>query len=368
MNMEKNNGQSIRMLLIEDDVESAKSMRLMLQRRGVMVQHVLSGEEALAIFNPNDFNVIVSDIRLGVMSGVEVLRVLRQEHPNFPFILLTAFDTLQTAIEAVRLGAQDYILKPLPDIETLLKPVSRAISHSELIAENAALRDHLRRLASEVLMVEENERHNLASDLHDSVGQSLVVAKMKMETLLSAAPPDEQVGVLQEIRGTLEEVIRQTRTLIFNISPPILYDLGLEAALDSLIAHTRKAENLCISYNPGKITPPLGSELSVILFRAVRELLSNAVKYAKARNIGVAVSAKNGIIEIVVEDDGVGFDAEAVLSYKADRFGYGLFSIRERLKNYEGQMHIYSRKSAGTRITLMVPVTTAVSGTAGTGL
>jgi len=356
------NGHPIRMLLIEDDVESAKSMRLMLQRRGVTVRHVLSGEEAIAIFNPADFNVVVSDIRLGAMSGVEVLRALRRDHPDFPFILLTAYDTLQTAIEAVRLGAQDYILKPLPDIETLIEPVNRAIGHSELIAENAALRDRLRRLASEILMVEENERHNLAGDLHDSVGQSLVVAKMKTEAALAAWPQDDRAAALQEIKGTLDEVIRQTRTLIFNISPPILYDLGLEAALDSLIVQVRRSEGLRISYRPGKVTALLGQELSVILFRATRELLSNTVKYARAKNIMIGLALNNGIVEIVVEDDGVGFDAEAVLSYTADRFGYGLFSIRERLKNYEGTMQIVSGKKEGTRVTLMVPVKTAVEG------
>lgn len=348
---------NIRLLLVEDDAESAKAMLLMLKRRGIKVTHVLSGEEAVKAFDPASYDVVVSDIRLGGMSGVDVLRELRRNNPNFPVILLTAFDTLQTAIEAVRLGAHDYIMKPLENIEALIEPVRRAIRHSELIAENAALKDRLQHLASEILVTEENERRGLARDFHDSVGQSLAYAKMKLESALKAAPENSASGgSLKEIKGIIDEVIKQVRTLIFNVSPPILYDLGLEAALDSLVVLARKNDGAHIHYRTGDVSALLGHELSVVLFRAVRELLNNATKYAKAGNITIELAAREGTVAITVEDDGVGFDAGAVLAYKADHFGYGLFSVRERLKNYDGSMQITTPKGGGTRIMLSVPV------------
>jgi signal transduction histidine kinase len=347
----------IRLLLVEDDAQSAKAMLLMLRRRGLKVSHVLSGEEAVKVFDRSSFDIVVADIVLGGMTGVDVLRELRRNHPDFPFILLTAYDTIKTAIEAVRLGAHDYILKPLKNIEALIEPVRRAIRHCELISENAALKDRLQRLASEILVTEEKERHGLACDFHDTVGQSLAYAKMKMESALKALPENSPSGgSLKEIKGILDEVIQQVRTLIFNVSPPILYDLGLEAALDSLVVMARKNDGAHIHYRTADVSELLGRELSVVLFRAVRELLNNATKYAKAGNIAIELAAQDGAVSITVEDDGVGFDAGAVLAYKSDHFGYGLFSVRERLKNYDGTMQITTHKGEGTRITLSVPV------------
>ena len=354
--MTAKNDVQIRMLLVEDDDESAKTMLVMLRRRGLSVRHVRSGEEAVAVFKGDQFDVIVSDIRLGGMSGVDVLRAIRQNHPDFPVILLTAHDTLQTAIEAIRLGAQNYILKPLLDIESLLDPVQKAVEHSRLIAENSALRDRLQQLATEVLVTEEKERRNLADDLHDSVGQSLMAVKMKMDALLADGSQAEGRVPLQEAKDILDEVVQQVRTLIFNLSPPILYALGLNAALDSLVARSRVPGGPQINYVKGPETIWVEHDRSVILFRAVRELMNNAIKYAKARNITVTFSVADKQLEIVVEDDGVGFNVDAVLAYSSDRFGYGLFSIRERLKNYDGTMLIASQVGAGTRITLTMPV------------
>ena len=354
--MTNRNGRQIRMLLVEDDVESAKTMQVMLRRRGVSVWHVGSGEEAVAIFAADEFDVVVSDIRLGGMSGVDVLRAIRQKYPDFPVILLTAYDTLQTAIEAIRLGAQNYILKPLSSIEILLEPVKAAVEHSRLVTENLALRDRLQQLASEILVTEEKERRNLAGDLHDSVGQSLMAVKMKMESMLANGPQDERVIPLQEVKVVLDEVVQQVRTLIFNLSPPILYALGLDAALDSLVTRTRIPDGPEIKYIKESEKVWVDHDMSVILFRAVRELLNNAIKYAKARTITIKLTVKDKQLEIVVEDDGAGFNVDEVLTYSSERFGYGLFSIRERLKNHEGSMLIASQEGAGARITLTVPM------------
>jgi signal transduction histidine kinase len=344
------------MLLVEDDVESAKTIQVMLRRRGLSVWHVSSGEEAVSVFGADEFDVVVSDIQLGGMSGVEVLRAIRQNHPDFPVILLTAHDTLQTAIDAVRFGAQNYILKPLTNIESLLAPVKKAVENSRLVAENTALRDRLQLLASEIMVAEEKERRNLAGDLHDTVGQSLMAVKMKMDAMLAAEPQDERVDQLREVKVILDEVVQQVRTLIFNLSPPILHALGLDAALDSLVIRSRVPEGPQITYAKETETVWVEHDMSVILFRSVRELLKNAIKYAKARNIVVTLSVKGNLLQLVVEDDGVGFNVESVLAYSSERFGYGLFSIRERLKNQGGTMLISSQEGVGSRITLTVPV------------
>ena len=358
--------RQIRMMLVEDDLDSAISMLVMLKRRGVSVHHVASGEEAVRLFNPADYDVLVTDIRLGSMSGTEVLRAIREEHAHFPIVLITAYDNIGTAIEAVRLGADDYILKPLDKIEPLLESARRAVRRHDLIIENAALNERLHHLSSEILAVEEAERRNLAADLHDSVGQSLVLAKMRLAAAAAGAESERQKEALGDVLGLISGMISQIRTLIFNISPPILYDIGLEAALDSLVVQTQLITDIPIQCKVGQEKSPITRELSVVLFRAVRELLNNAVKYSKAKTITLSMVAQNGQVELSVEDDGVGFDAEAVLNYSTDRFGYGLFSIRERLKDYGGGMDINSRKGEGACIRLKAPMNAGKLGAAAT--
>lgn len=126
------NNEPLRLLLIEDDRESGESMKLMLARRDVQVTLAPSGEEALTCFSVDAYDVVVSDIRLQGMSGVEVLRHIRAINQHFPVILLTGYDSIESAIAALQEGAQDYILKPLDSIEQLLKPVRTAVNNHRL--------------------------------------------------------------------------------------------------------------------------------------------------------------------------------------------------------------------------------------------
>lgn len=134
-----------RLLLVEDDSDSAKAMRMMLKKRGVEVSCVPGTEEAMESFAPESFDAVVTDIRLAGMSGVELLRWIRQSWPDFPVILLTGYDSIETAVEAVRLGADDYILKPLDVIEDLLVPVRKAVRSYRALRENRALEENLRK-------------------------------------------------------------------------------------------------------------------------------------------------------------------------------------------------------------------------------
>jgi len=148
----------IRLFLVEDDEESAEAVKAILEKRGLVVGLARDAEEALERFVAAEWDVIVSDIRLGRMSGVDLLRNVRKEDPEFPVILLTGFDSLNTAIQAVRLGAQDYILKPLEQIEDLLLPVRKAVRNYRTLSRNRVLEDKLRISEAKFRAVLENSR------------------------------------------------------------------------------------------------------------------------------------------------------------------------------------------------------------------
>lgn len=134
----------IRLLLVEDDEESGAALVNMLRKRGV--DTVMEQDAALAMrrLETEEFDVVVADIRLDGMSGVELLGAIRQKAGGFPVILLTGYDSLESAIQAVRLGAQDYILKPLESIDDLLRPVRKAVKAHRLLLRNVALEAELR--------------------------------------------------------------------------------------------------------------------------------------------------------------------------------------------------------------------------------
>lgn len=136
---------AISLLLVEDDRDSCESLTRMLERRGVDVTPVEDAETAARLYDSSDtFDIIVADIRLGGMSGVDLLRHVRSRDLLFPVILLTGYDSMESAIEAVRLGAQNYILKPLDSIEDLLLPVEKAVESRRLLLRNKALEEDLK--------------------------------------------------------------------------------------------------------------------------------------------------------------------------------------------------------------------------------
>jgi PAS domain S-box-containing protein len=214
----------------------------------------------------------------------------------------------------------------------------------------------LRSLASELSLAEERERRRVATLLHDHLGQILAVSKIRLGALLESASGSRYIEDLQYIRGHIEQAIQFTRTLTFELSPPILYELGLESALEWLSEQVQQQHSIPIDLENDGDPKPMSEETSVFLFTAVRELLVNVVKHAAAEKVRVVIRKKGGNALISVEDDGVGFSASKLESYSVNTRGYGLFSIRERLRHLGGRVVVKSGKGRGTRVTLVAPL------------
>ena len=214
----------------------------------------------------------------------------------------------------------------------------------------------LQSLASELSLTEERERRRLATVLHDHIAQLLVIAKGKFEKVQESTLYRSLARPMEEIRRLIEESIRYTRSLIFELSPPILYDLGFEPAMEWLSEHMQQQYGLVVEVEDDDNPKPLDNEARVLLFRAVRELLFNVLKHAQASCTRVCMHRAGEHIQVIVEDNGVGFapDKLAALSGKIE--GFGLFSIRERLNYFGGSMKIESTPGEVTRVILTMPL------------
>ncbi len=226
----------------------------------------------------------------------------------------------------------------------------------------------LRDLASQLSIAEERERRVIASELHDQVGQTLAAAKIKLGTLQQADCPHAVVRGLSEVRSLIEATIESTRALTFDLVSPVLHELGLDAAIESLIEDFRVRHNLSFHLENDGQDKPLSEGARVVLFKAVRELLFNIVKYARARTVHVSVKRVDTSVCICVEDDGLGFDTPEEGFQVSPRGGFGLFNIHERLDYLGGRLDVDSQQGRGTRITLTAPLDTSTPNENGGGI
>lgn len=222
--------------------------------------------------------------------------------------------------------------------------------------EILAHQEGLRHMTLELSLVEERERRRLATYLHDEIGQALVLLRMKFGQLSQDLDLAEHHEKVDDLRSMLEQAIDDTQSLTFDLSPPVLSELGLEAALEQAAEKIGKENGIGVAFRdegPGMPTDP---GVRDFLFRAVRELMLNVVKHARASTMAVIVRGDNGGIRISVEDDGIGFDPSSIETRTWQGGGFGLPSIRERLAHIKGTLDIESKPGAGTRIALSAPL------------
>ncbi len=233
----------------------------------------------------------------------------------------------------------------------------------------AAHQKQLRRLAGELSLAEEHERQRIAGDLHDEVGQLLALAKMKMDLL---DPHSLREGGSSDSLREAHELVRlaadKLPSVIFDLNSPVLYREDLEAALKRLTGEMETRHGLRIAFRDGHPGLILASDLRVFLFRAVRELLFNVVKHARAKNVKVSVHSTGEELRIAVEDDGVGCAPVRLAGGVTTRNGFGLSNIRERLALLGGRMKTRSSPGQGTLVTLSVSLGTQQSEARGEAL
>lgn len=224
------------------------------------------------------------------------------------------------------------------------------------IAERKVMQQQLHSLSTMLAKTEERERRRIATDLHDRIIQNLVFANIQLGSLREARPDAGLVTAVDGIYQNIQQTIHDLRTLTFELSPPVLYELGFLPAVKWLIRQFEEKYDLTIEFEEYDLPEFINEELRLILFQALRELLTNAVKHARAASIKVAVGRHFESLYIHVEDDGIGFDSRLNTMNRKDNTGFGLFNIRQRLESVGGCMTIQSGHHAGTRIEMIAPL------------
>jgi len=244
--------------------------------------------------------------------------------------------------------------------------ISFGIDVTERKQTEQAILDYQQRLkwlASELTLAEEHERRRIAALLHDGVGQTLALARIQLARALRTSSETQRKGLLEDTSGTLLDIIQVTRNLVYDLSSPLLNEIGLEAAISSwLEAEADKKLDIKSRVFDDGYEKSLSEDMRVILFRNVRELVTNVVKHAHATSIEVRLERVGDNIRVSVEDDGVGMDTGARAMITKGGGGFGLFSIQERMSDLGGSLDIVSEPGRGYTATLTAPLATDHNG------
>jgi len=377
-------------LLVEDSPSDADLLQEHLVEvsfERFVVTHVTRLEDALTQLHAAAFDVVLLDLTLPDSCGVETCSRLQSQAPDVPVVVLTGVSDQQLAVEAVRHGVQDYLIKGQTDARQIARAIRYAIERQQMekdlrrseerhrrLADELELRvqeqtadlrnallsleertAQLRSLATQLTQAEERERRRLAQAMHDHLQQLLVAAKLHTLRLNRTASAEVIQQVASQLDQILSESIEATRSLTFELSPPVLYDRTLGLALEWLGGWMESKHGLTVKLSAEPDTDPERQDVRVLLFQATRELLFNVVKHARVNNAHVQISHLKGQIQIIVSDTGVGFDPAEARAGETSANGFGLFSIRERLDLVGGKMEVHSSPGCGSRFTLIAP-------------
>jgi signal transduction histidine kinase len=228
--------------------------------------------------------------------------------------------------------------------------------------------DHKKVTASKVLLLqqqmttkmamarsvaEERERCRISSYLHDNVGQSLLLAKIKLECILESHNETGYKNELETILAIQDEIIQSVRSLSQQLCPPILYNIGLEAALSWLCKQIKTNYSLNVTFFDDHEEKTLSEDMRAIVFQSCRELLINVAKHAKCSSAQLAVTKEKDIFKLIVTDSGIGFVHPAEITGEN---GLGLYLIQERIKHMGGETIIESSPGNGTYVCIQIPL------------
>ena len=313
------------------------------------------------------YNVLHDEqaVRLGVMPYIQ--RVFAGEEVRFPPYEYNGMETLETLDVKQPVSRTCWVRTlgyPLVDNEGKVQSV---VLISEDITEQQRgerelrqYQERLRALASELTMAEEKERKRLAADLHDEVGQRLALARVQLAVAARCQADTGMTPILKEVSESLLHASGETRRLISDLSSPAIRELGLDAAISEWltehIGDRYGLEAAIVSNLDDRQVDSLSEGKRSMMFRNVRELVTNVIKHARAKRIAIDMKWSERALRIVVEDDGIGFDRDVTVGACNEGGGFGLFSIRERMTDIGGSLEVVTGPGRGCKAILTAPL------------
>lgn len=214
-------------------------------------------------------------------------------------------------------------------------------------------------LGLKIIMAQEEERKRIAREIHDGLAQTMahVVLRTEIaERMLSQENLDSVKEELSDLKGQVRDGLEEVRKMIFNLRPMALDDLGLIPTLHKFVQDFEEKSKIRTRFELAGREKRLPSEMEVAVYRLIQEAFSNVLKHAKATYISLTITFQKHMTQIVVKDNGIGFNVEEMESKMITSSHYGLIGMQERIDLLEGKIDIESKKGEGTKITMLIPI------------
>jgi two-component system NarL family sensor kinase len=201
-----------------------------------------------------------------------------------------------------------------------------------------------------VLLAEENERSRIARDLHDGIGQLLSAAKLNLHALENVNLVNKEI-VLEKAIGLVDESAKEVRSVSHNLMPNALIKSGLVSAIKNFI-NQLETEQLKINIETSGLNKKINSEIELVVYRIIQECINNVIKHSKANHLFINLSINKNLLNIMIEDNGYGFDVDEILR----KDGIGIKNMQARVAFLKGTMEIDSKLNKGTLFSFHVPL------------
>jgi signal transduction histidine kinase len=340
-------------LIVDDDPTARETLVAMLEGENYELQLAKDGIQTLQMLEQLQPDLILLDVMMPGMDGFEVCRRIRAtpQLAEVPLILLTALDDRESLLKGIESGADDFISKPADrrELTARVRTITRLNRYRTLMEQ----RENIRHMAERVVAAQEEERQRISRELHDDLGQALTTHLLALRNLQEdlSLPVEVMFERLQGLYDQSYEILVKIRRLARDLRPPVLDALGLRVAMQTYCTEFTRRTHLPVIFEADESIPELPDTYNITLYRTLQEALTNVVKHAKASQVWVDLSAEDEMVNLTVQDNGIGISQE-----KSGSNGIGLAGLRERITIAGGTLNISSTPKRGTVLSAQFPL------------
>ena len=353
----------LHILHLEDDPTDAALVQSTLKAGGITcaTTRVQNRADFVAALERDGIDLILSDFSLPAFDGFASLKIARARCPDIPFILVSGTLGEELAIDSLKRGATDYVLKErlsrlVPAVHRAMQEVKERVERKLAEKKREEYSRKLQVLSRRLVEAQETERRHLARELHDEIGQALTVAQLNLQALLQSPGTEALLPRLKESLEVVERVLEQVHDISLNLRPSILDDLGLEPALRWLTERQAALVGLEAKFHADALEQRLDPVIETECFRVAQGALTNVLRHAQAQAVSVELRKENGQLHLRVRDDGIGFDVAALREKAVLGASLGLLSMEERASLAGGGLEFTSVPKLGTEVHAWFPL------------
>ncbi len=340
-------------LIVDDDPSARETLVAILEGEGYDLQQAKDGIQALRMLEQLQPDVILLDVMMPRMDGFEVCRRIRAtpQLAEVPIIMLTALDNRDSLLQGIESGADDFLSKPADrrELAARVRTITRLNRYRTLTEQ----RENIRHMAEHVVAAQEEERQRISRELHDDLGQALTTHLLALRNLQEdlSLPAESLFERLQSLHDQSYEILVKIRRLARDLRPPVLDALGLTVAMQTYCTEFTRRTHLPVVFEADSTMPELQDTYNITLYRTLQEALTNVVKHARASQVWVDLSVEDDLINLTVQDNGIGFSED-----KPGSNGIGLAGLRERITIAGGTLQVSSAPKRGTILSAQFPL------------